>query len=44
MSTAASNSDAHNQTSVMNNGTNTDLIDANDLEQARDNLEQGVME
>jgi hypothetical protein len=44
MNTAAGNSNAHNWTSIIDKGTNTDLIDTNDLEQASKSIEQCVVE
>ena len=44
MNTAASNSNAYNRTSVIDNGTNADLTDTNDLEQASNNIKQCVVE
>ncbi len=42
--TAASNSNAYKRTSIIDKGTNTDLIDTNDLEQTSNNNEQCVVE
>lgn len=44
MNTAAGNSNAYNRTSIIDKGTNTDLIDTNDLEQASKSIEQCVVE
>jgi hypothetical protein len=44
MNTAAGNSNAYNRTSNRDKGTNTDLIDTNDLEQASKSIEQCVVE
>jgi hypothetical protein len=45
MNTAAGNSTAYKWTSNIDKGTNTDLIDTNDLEQARSkSIEQCVVE
>ena len=44
MNTAASNSNAYNRTSVIDKGTNADLTDTNDLEQASNNIKQCVVE
>jgi hypothetical protein len=44
MNTAAGNSNAYNRTSYIDKGTNTDLIDTNDLEQASKSIEQYVVE
>jgi hypothetical protein len=44
MNTAAGNSKAYNGRSYIDKGTNTDLIDTTDLEQANKSIEQSVVE